>query len=67
MIQVASCCVVPVRHLNLHEYQSKRLMKQYGINTQHFEMAETPEEAGRVAKELGKLKWQWHALQEPAQ
>jgi len=28
-------------------------MKQYGINTQHFEMAETPEEAGRVAKELG--------------
>ena len=45
--------VCPVRHLNLHEYQSKRLMEAYKINTQRFEIAETPEEAGRAAKDLG--------------
>lgn len=44
----------PVRHLNLHEYQSKKLMESYKINTQRFEIAETPEEAGRAAKNLGK-------------
>ena len=46
--------VCPVRHLNLHEYQSKKLMESYKINTQKFEIAETPEEAGRAAKSLGK-------------
>ena len=46
--------VCPVRHLNLHEYQSKKLMETYEINTQKFEIAETSEEAGRAAKKLGK-------------
>ena len=44
-----------VCHLNLHEYQSKKLMESYKINTQRFEIAETPEEAGRAAKNLGKF------------
>ena len=48
--------VCPVRHLNLHEYQSKKLMESYKINTQKFEIAETPEEAGRAAKSLGKCE-----------
>ena len=46
--------VYPVRHLNLHEYQSKKLMESYKINTKRFEIAKTPEEAGRAAKNLGK-------------
>ena len=45
---------VPVRHLNMHEYQSKRLMEQYNINTQKFFLAESPSEAGNAAKKLGK-------------
>ena len=45
----------PVCHLNLHEYQSKKLMESYKINTQKFEIAETPEEASRAAKNLGKF------------
>ena len=44
----------PVRHLNLHEYQSKKLMETYKINTQKFEIAETPEDASRAAKNLGE-------------
>ena len=44
-----------VCHLNLHEYQSKKLMESYKINTQKFEIAETPEDAGRAAKNLGKF------------
>ena len=42
-----------MRHLNLHEYQSKRLMERYGVNTQRFKMAVTAQEAGEAAKELG--------------
>ena len=43
-----------MRHLNLHEYQSKNLMESYKINTQKFEIAETLEKAGKAAKSLGK-------------
>ena len=45
--------MVPVRHLNLHEYQSKQLMEKYNINVQRFKMAKDPEEAERAVKELG--------------
>ena len=45
--------VVPVRHLNIHEYQSKRLMEQYGCNTQRFKMAENAQEAETATRELG--------------
>lgn len=44
---------VPVRHLNLHEYQSKRLMEQYGCNTQSFKIATTVQEAQTATSELG--------------
>ena len=51
-----SCCVVPLRHLNLQEYQSKELMVKYGINTQKFRMAETPQQADRAVKELNVVE-----------
>ena len=47
--------VVPVRHLNLHEYQSKKLMERFSINTQKFELAETASEAAAAAKNLGNF------------
>ena len=42
-----------MRHLNLHEYQSKKLMEKYGVETQRFEIGETPEKVGKAARELG--------------
>jgi succinyl-CoA synthetase beta subunit len=44
---------VPVRRLNLHEYQSKTLMEQYGCNTQRFKIATSTQEAETVTSELG--------------
>jgi hypothetical protein len=32
--QTARMVTVPVRHLNLHEYQSKNLMAKYGVRVQ---------------------------------
>ncbi|XP_064632081.1 succinate--CoA ligase [GDP-forming] subunit beta, mitochondrial-like isoform X1 [Lineus longissimus] len=46
--QVAACCV-PVRWLNLQEYQSKRLMADAGINVQKFKLAEDLHEAEVIA------------------
>jgi succinyl-CoA synthetase beta subunit len=43
---------ISVRHLNLHEYQSKELMNRFGITVQKFKTAETPEEAGDAAYQL---------------
>ena len=43
---------MPVRHLNLHEYQSKSLMAKHGITVQKGDVASTPEEAFTVAKRL---------------
>jgi len=40
----------PVRHLNLHEYQSKDIMEEYGVKVQKGKMAETAEEAYKVAQ-----------------
>lgn len=48
-----SASVIPVRHLNLHEYQSKRLMEKFSITTQKFELAETALEAANAARNLG--------------
>ena len=42
------------RSLNLHEYQSKELMQNYGITIQKFKTSETPEGAGAAAKDLSK-------------
>jgi succinyl-CoA synthetase beta subunit len=59
---------MPVRHLNLHEYQSKSLMAEYDIRVQKGEMATTVEQAYEIAKRLVKenaqelvLKAQIHA------
>ena len=53
LLQVLIGSVNSVRYLNLHEHQSKELMKNYGVTVQEFKMATTPEEAGSIAKELG--------------
>ncbi len=39
-----------VRHLNLHEYQSKNLLEKYGVQVQKGRVADTSAEAGSVAK-----------------
>jgi len=41
-----------VRHLNLHEYQSKGLMEKFGVRVQKGKPASNAEEAYKVAKEL---------------
>lgn len=52
--------MVPVRHLSLHEYQSKRLLAQHGVATQNFRMATTPQEAYAAAKYiLDELSASW--------
>lgn len=43
-----------VRFLNLQEFSSKGLMDQYGVRTQKWKLATTPEEALAAAKELKK-------------
>jgi len=44
---------VPVRKLNLHEAQSANIMRDHGVNTPKGGVATTPEEAEKIAKELG--------------
>jgi succinyl-CoA synthetase beta subunit len=39
--------------MKLHEFYSKRIFSQYGIPIPQGEIAETPKEAERIAKELG--------------
>lgn len=43
---------MPVRYLNLHEYQSKGLMSKYNVRVQKGMTAATPEEAEKVAERL---------------
>lgn len=43
---------IQVRHLNLHEYQSKNLMSKYNVRVQKGLTASTPEEAEAAAKKL---------------
>eukprot|EP01089_Gocevia_fonbrunei_P001048 TRINITY_DN10_c0_g1_i1.p1 TRINITY_DN10_c0_g1~~TRINITY_DN10_c0_g1_i1.p1 ORF type:complete len:448 (-),score=142.38 TRINITY_DN10_c0_g1_i1:38-1381(-) len=40
------------RYLNLQEYRSKSLMDKFGVNTQKWRIANTPEEAVKGSKEL---------------
>lgn len=44
---------VPVRHLNLHEYQSANIMREHGVSTPKGGVAKTPEEAYEIAKSIG--------------
>ncbi|KAI8883687.1 succinate-CoA ligase [Backusella circina FSU 941] len=41
------------RFLNIHEYLSVKLLREYGINAPKGEVAKTPEEAYEIAKSLG--------------
>jgi succinyl-CoA synthetase beta subunit len=41
-----------MRFFDLHEYHSKKLMAQYGINVQKGALARTPQEAYDIAKTL---------------
>uniref|UniRef100_A0A8D0L8G8 Succinate-CoA ligase ADP-forming subunit beta n=1 Tax=Sphenodon punctatus TaxID=8508 RepID=A0A8D0L8G8_SPHPU len=41
------------RHLSLHEYLSMGLLKEAGISVPHGLVAKTPEEAYKIAKEIG--------------
>eukprot|EP00729_Bicosta_minor_P012647 gene12647-18517_t len=43
---------VQKRFLNLHEYQSKQLMEEYGITSQRFKMANNGAEAKEAAEWL---------------
>ena len=43
--------------MNIHEYQAKKLLKEYGIAVPEGGVAVTPEEAGRVAEKLGPGKY----------
>ncbi len=51
--------------MNIHEYQAKQLMEKFGVAVPGGSVAETPEEAERVARALGKnhlvVKSQIHA------
>jgi hypothetical protein len=43
-----------VRCLNIHEYQSKELMRRHGLSVQRGDVAATPEEAKAVADKLAQ-------------
>lgn len=41
------------RFLNIHEYLSVKLLREYGINAPKGDVANTPQEAYNIAKNLG--------------
>jgi len=43
---------VPVRYLNLQEYQSKKLMQEGGVTVQKFMIADTVEDAENIANDF---------------
>src|SRR6202162_1332779 len=51
--------------MNIHEYQAKELLEKFGVATTRGEVASTPDEAERIARELGDgdlvVKAQIHA------
>ena len=46
---------MPVRWLNLQEFQSKKLMADNGLHVQRFKVADNAKEAVQIAKELSKF------------
>ena len=55
---VPACSALAARHLNLHEYQSKLLMTEHGVNVQKFTVAENTSAAQDAAWDLGtNMKW----------
>ena len=51
--------------MNIHEYQAKELLEKFGAATTRGKVASTPEEAEKVAREIGAtevvVKAQIHA------
>jgi succinyl-CoA synthetase beta subunit len=51
--------------MRIHEYQAKEILKSYGVSVPKGRVAESPEEAGGIAKEIGAetivVKAQIHA------
>src|SRR4030042_450866 len=51
--------------MKIHEYQAKEILRSYGVPVPKGRVAESPEEAGRIAKEIGAetivVKAQIHA------
>ena len=51
--------------MNIHEYQAKQLLERFAVNTMPGDVADTPEEAERIARSLGTnnlvVKAQIHA------
>jgi len=43
--------------MNIHEYQAKSLLQKFGVAVPKGGVAYTPEEAGRVAQQLGGALW----------
>ncbi|MEW9033620.1 MAG: ATP-grasp domain-containing protein, partial [Planifilum fimeticola] len=43
--------------MNVHEYQGKEVLKQYGVDVPRGQVAFTPEEAVEAAKSLGGDLW----------
>ncbi len=43
--------------MNIHEYQAKEIFKKYGVPTPRGHIAYTPDEAVKVAQELGGSIW----------
>ena len=43
--------------MNIHEYQAKRLLEEYGVAVPRGSVAYTPKEAEQVAKKLGGEVW----------
>ena len=43
--------------MNIHEYQAKELMKQYGVATLDGRVAFNADEAVKAAEELGGSVW----------
>src|SRR5258708_35189057 len=43
---------ISARSMNIHEYQAKQLLAQYGVNVPPGEVCETPEAARQIAAQL---------------
>ena len=46
--------MIPVRYLNLHEYQSKVLMAKHGIDVQKFYVTEKSSEVTQLVNKLSQ-------------
>jgi succinyl-CoA synthetase beta subunit len=42
--------------MNIHEYQAKELLEKFGVATTRGKVASTPEEAEKIAREIGAAK-----------